>query len=168
MNTAWSPWAGTTSNRPSHHANDEGTAFRNPWPSAEAPTWTELLQTRFPLGWYDDLAKKHPGTRDVKVVVPDWGASNLKDRGLTKGNCVVGTLLGHAGAITELPLEGTAGEGGEKRSFWVVYDPIFSLRAGPTPYTGPQRMKPAPCQVTDLPGTGISCASDYVLIEYRL
>ena len=88
----------------------------------------------------------------MKVVVPDWGATNLKDRGLARDKCIVGTSLGHAGAITELPLEGTARKGGEKKSFWVVYDPIFSARAGPTPYTGPQRFKPPPCQVTDLPG----------------
>lgn len=146
-------WPGSTPpNRPSHWANDDGTAFQNPWPSAEKPTWTELMETKFPLGWYDDLAKKHPGVQDVKVVVPDWGASNLKDRGLNRGNCIVGTTLGHAGAITELPLEGTEAEDGEKQSFWIIYDPMFSLRAGPTQYTGPERMKPPPCQVTDLPG----------------
>lgn len=168
MFTAWSPWSGATPNRPSHHANDEGTAFKNPWPSAEAPTWAELLEAKFPLGWYDDLAKKHPGTRNVKVVVPDWGASNLKDRGLARDKCIVGTWLGHAGAIAELPLEGTAGKGAEKKSFWVVYDPIFSLRAGPTQYTGPQRMKPTPCLVTDLPGMGMGWASCFLLMECRL
>jgi hypothetical protein len=149
------PWAAgkpPTNDRPSHHVNDEGTAFKNPWPSADAPSVAELLACKFPLGWYEDLAKKHPGTRDVKVVAPDWGASCLRDGGLEKGDCIVGTTLGHAGAIVELPLEGTAGIGDEKKSFWVVYDPVFSMRAGPTQYTGPGRMKPPPCQVTDLPG----------------
>jgi N-acyl-phosphatidylethanolamine-hydrolysing phospholipase D len=163
-------WAGASSisNRPLHHTNDQGTAFKNPWPSAEPPTWAELLESKFPLGWYDNLAKKHPGTRDVKVVAPDWGTSNLKDRGLVRGNCIVGTTLGHAGAIAEIPLEGAAGSGGEKKSFWVVYDPIFSLRAGPTQYTGPQRMKPPPCQVTDLPGMGPVIKYTSLLIQYRL
>lgn len=150
MFNAWLPRSNVTPNRPSHHANDEGTAFKNPWPSAEAPTWAELLQTKFPLGWYDDLAKKHARTRDVKVVIPDWGAADLNSRGLKRERCIVGTWLGHAGVIAELPLEGSAGN----KSFWVVYDPIFSLRAGPTQYTGPQRLKPTPCQVTDLPGIG--------------
>ena len=168
MSSTWSLWSNANPNRPSHHANNEGTLFKNPWPSAEAPTWAELLQVKFPLGLYDDLAKKHPGTQDVKVVKPDWGASNLKDRGFARDNCIVGTTLGHAGVITELPLEGTAGKGGEKNSFWVLYDPIFSLRAGPTQYTGPQRMRPPPCQVTDLPGMGNRCASCFLLMKCRL
>ena len=154
-------WAASNNNpnRPAHHANDQGTAFKNPWPSAEAPTWAELLESKFPLGWYDDLARKHPGTRDVKVVVPDWGASNLKERRLARNNCIVGTTLGHAGTIAKIPLEGTQEEDGEKKSFWVVVDPIFSLRAGPTQYTGPQRMKPPPCLVSDLPGNRDGSAS---------
>ncbi|KAG0645593.1 N-acyl-phosphatidylethanolamine-hydrolyzing phospholipase D [Hyphodiscus hymeniophilus] len=145
----------TKPNRPSHHANDQGTAFRNPWPSADAPTWAELLDGKFPLGWYDNLAKNHPGTRDVKVVTPDWGASNLKEQGLARRNCIIGTTLGHAGTIAEIPLEGTEGKDGEKKSLWVLVDPIFSLRAGPTQYMGPQRMKPPPCQVSDLPGCDV-------------
>jgi N-acyl-phosphatidylethanolamine-hydrolysing phospholipase D len=151
----WSTWSSTKSSRPAHHGNDAGTTFINPWPSASAPTWGELVQVSFPLGFYENLAKKHPGITDVKVVSPDWGASTLKDRGLKRDNCIVATTLGHAGAITELPLEGT-GKGGEKKSFWIVYDPIFSLRAGPTQYTGPQRMRAPPCQVTDLPGKDLA------------
>lgn len=82
---------------------------------------------------------------------PDWGNSELEKRKMERGKCIVGTSLGHAGVLTEMPLEGT-GEGGVKSSFWMLFDPIFSVRAGPTQFTGPQRMKPAPCQVADLPG----------------
>ncbi|TAQ85651.1 Phospholipase D [Chlorociboria aeruginascens] len=146
------PRVGSIPTRPAHHANDEGTAFKNPWPSADTPTWSEILQAKFPLGWYDDLTSKYPGTQDVEVVVPDWGVSSLKKRGLDREKCIVGTTLGHAGALMELPLEGTEGSEGGKKSFWVLYDPIFSLRAGPTQYMGPQRMRPTPCQVDDLPG----------------
>jgi hypothetical protein len=152
----WSPWSSSApSTRPSHWANDKGTAFKNPWPSADRPTWSELAQISFPLSWYTDLAAKHPQTHDVKVVVPDWGKAVLKAHGLEREKCIIGTTLGHAGAIAELPLQGSKG----KESFWIVYDPIFSLRAGPTQYTGPQRMKAPPCQVTDLPGIGsrVSC-----------
>ncbi|KUJ06836.1 Metallo-hydrolase/oxidoreductase [Mollisia scopiformis] len=156
MSTTQPPQADTTPNVPSHHLNAFGTAFKNPWPSAEKPTVTELLENKFPLGWYESYAKKHPGTQDVKVVAPDWGASNLKKNGLDRAKCVIGTSLGHAGVITELPLEGTAnGADGVKESFWIVYDPIFSERAGPTPFTGPKRMRPPPCQVTDLPGCDV-------------
>jgi hypothetical protein len=146
------PSATPNNNRPSHHANDTGTAFQNPWLSADKLTSAELLQSKFPLGWYGNFAKKHPGTQDVKIVVPDWGAKSLKEHGLVRDRCIVGTTLGHAGVITELPLEGTGKGDGENKSFWVVYDPIFSLRAGLTRYTGPQRLRSPPCQVTDLPG----------------
>lgn len=168
MFTSWPSWSTVIPNRPSHHANNQGTSFKNPWPSAETPTWAEFLQSKFPLGWYEDLAKKHPDTRDVRVVAPDWGVSSLKDRGLQKDNCIVGTWLGHAGAIVEIPLNGPAGKGVEQKSFWVVYDPIFSSRAGPTQYTGPQRMRSSPCQVADLPGTRINGPPYFLLIKYRL
>ncbi|KAH8778032.1 Metallo-hydrolase/oxidoreductase [Hyaloscypha finlandica] len=153
MASSWCPWFSSPplNNRPSHHANDSTTAFKNPWPSAEAPTLAELLQAKFPLGVYEDLAKKHPGTKDVSVVVPDWGASDLEKSGPERERSIVGTTLGHAGVITEFPLVGTGNWEGEK-SFWVVYDPIFSLRAGPIRYTGPKRLRPPPCQVTDLLG----------------
>ena len=104
----------------------------------------------------------------MKVVVPDWGSASLSERGLSKANCIVGTTLGHAGVITELPLEGTGKGDEKKKSFWVVYDPIFSERAGPTQYTGPQRLRQPPCQVTDLPGMGKDLASCFLLIEGRL
>jgi N-acyl-phosphatidylethanolamine-hydrolysing phospholipase D len=81
----------------------------------------------------------------VKVVVPDWGASTLKKRVLARDKCIVTTALGHAGVITEQSLE-------NGKSFYVVYDSIFSWRAGPTQYTGPLRLRGPPCQVTDLPG----------------
>lgn len=150
----WMPFQKPNPNRPSHHTNNAGTAFKNPWPSADAPSWSELLKSSFPLSLYPNLSKKHPEIRDVQVITPDWGVSDLKKRGLEgeRENCIIGTTLGHAGVITELPLESTGGEGGQKESLWIVYDPIFSSRAGPTQYTGPGRMKKTPCQVSDLPG----------------
>ncbi|KAG4440612.1 hypothetical protein IFR05_003929 [Cadophora sp. M221] len=161
MSNTWSPFQKPNPNRPSHHTNNSGTGFKNPWPSAEAPSWSELLKSNFPLSFYPNLGKKHPEIRDVQVVVPDWGAADLKKRGLERESCVVGTTLGHAGVVTELPLEGTVGEKGEKESFWIVFDPIFSTRAGPTQYTGPGRMKKSPCQASDLPGC------DAVLISHN-
>lgn len=62
----------------------------------------------------------------MEVVVPDWGAKSLMERGLVRDRCIVGTTLGHAGVIMEFPLEGMGNVDGEKKSFWVVYDPIFS------------------------------------------
>jgi hypothetical protein len=152
-------WANSSpsSTRPAHHANDTNSAFKNPWPSAEAPTWAELLSSKFPLGWYENLAKKHPNIKDVKVMKPDWGISALKSSGVAKEKAIIGTCLGHAGVLTEMFLEGA-------ESFYAVYDPIFSERAGPTQYTGPQRLRPPPCQVTDLPGKH-EIQTQYVLVS---
>ncbi|KAK0123814.1 hypothetical protein ONS95_008810 [Cadophora gregata] len=170
MTNTFTPFQKPNPNRPSHHTNNFGTSFRNPWPSASTPTWTEIFQSSFPLSFYPDLAKRHPDIRDVKVVAPDWGEADLKARGLDGNDCIVGTTLGHAGVMVQIPLEGTSKvveegkrEGdedeigdvkrkGRKERLWVVFDPIFSARAGPTQYTGPGRTKRAPCQVHDFPG----------------
>ncbi|KUJ12962.1 Metallo-hydrolase/oxidoreductase [Mollisia scopiformis] len=162
--------------RPAHHANNSATLFRNPWPSAEKPTWSELLTISNPLSWYNnhDLHKDERA-REIKVVQPDWGISSPKNRGLKQENCIVGTWLGHAGVMVELPLEGVrnasmsrASTGSwpslptqRKPSLWVLFDPIFSMRAGPTQYTGPSRMKPSPVQAADLP------ACDAVVISHN-
>lgn len=166
--------------RPAHHANSAATSFVNPWPSASAPTWGELAQSSFPLGWYRDEHVRHEKARDVKVVTPDWGWESLQSKGLLKGKgegegegrkWIVGTWLGHASALVEYP--SLAGEestttkttarttsvdsnpnpdNGNPGSIYLLFDPIFSARAGPTPSSGVLRFKPAPCQVSDLPG----------------
>ncbi len=165
--------------RPAHHANNSGTLFRNPWPSADKPTWSELLTISNPLSWYNShTLHEHERAREIKVVKPDWGTSSLKTSGLTKEKCIVGTWLGHAAVMAELPLEGvqvsssmktsprtstgsSASESPTRKSLWVLFDPIFSTRAGPTSHTGPRRMKPSPCQVADLP------AWDAVVISHN-
>ena len=139
---------GTSSPRPSHHANNSATSFINPWPSAGAPTWAELLNVSFPFGWYQEALRNHPKARDVKVVQPDWGRASLKKGGLDRTKSIVGTWLGHAGALVELP----PFEEADQKSVWLLFDPIFSMRAGPTQYSGVARMKNSPCQVEDLPG----------------
>ena len=58
----------------------------------------------------------------MSVVFPDWGESDLKKRGLWRERRIIGTTIGHAGVVAELPLEGTGGQDGKKKSFWVVYD----------------------------------------------
>lgn len=140
--------------RPAHHANDIGTAFQNPWDSATAPSWTELLYKKsFPLEWYRDGFTGHAKARKLDVVVPDWGKSACKLRGLQKEKCIVGTWLGHAAALVELPLP--LPSGGKDGSTYFLFDPIFSYRAGPTQYTGPARFNKTPCTVADLPGCDV-------------
>lgn len=139
--------------RPSHHANASGTLFKNPWPSAQPPTWGELASSKFPLAWAHAHLHSHPLARAVKVVQPDWGrgADGGKGKGKGKGREMVGTWLGHAAAFVEMPWMGEDAAG-EPASLKLLFDPIFSQRAGPTQYTGPGRLTPSPCQVEDLPG----------------
>ena len=137
--------------RPAHHADYAGTAFKNPWPSAAPLTWTEIAQNAFPLGRYSAMLHSHDKAREVQVVTPDWGTKSLESKQLEKGKAIIGTWLGHAGALVELPLENTDVDGA-KKSAWLLFDPIFSSTAGPTQFTGPTRMKNSPCQVADLPG----------------
>src|ERR1700742_1028250 len=134
--------------RPPHHANSSATAFVNPWPSASVPTWGELVQSSFPLGWYKEEHIRHEKARELKVVTPDWGKASLNTGNLDKTKSVIGTWLGHASALVEIPpLESI-----EQRSIWLLFDPIFSAKAGPTVNSGVLRFKKAPCQVDDLPG----------------
>jgi N-acyl-phosphatidylethanolamine-hydrolysing phospholipase D len=146
---------------PAHHANDSSTAFKNPWPSALAPTWVEVATQKFPLTWSQPLAalRTHAKAKEVKVVKPDWGKAQLEEKGLQRKKCVVGTWLGHAGVLVEMGIRGSkrggggsAGGEGKKGSLFLLFDPIFSERAGPTQWIGPGRMKASPCQVGDLPG----------------
>jgi len=143
--------------------NDLETAFQNPWPSAGKPTWGELWQMSNPLGWTSQNLANDPNAEDVNVVEPDWGSSSLKEQDVEKNKCIVGTWLGHASAMVQLPVDGAARTGGdlEKKSLWIMFDPIFSMRAGPTQYTGPRRLRPPPCQVEDLP------ACDAVIISHN-
>lgn len=166
--------------RPAHHANNSGTLFRNPWPSADKPTWNELVGISNAFSWYNNHnLHKNERAREIKVVTPDWGTASLNARGLKKEKCIIGTWLGHAGVMVELPLEGVldnptrvlsripTGASSSSlanravRSLWILTDPIFSIRAGPTQWTGPSRMKPTPCEVSDLPGC------DAVLISHN-
>lgn len=156
--------------RPSHWANDDGTSFKNPWPSGQAPTLTEMVQGGSIVSW----AKSHHSlaedskSRDIKVVTPDWGEGkgatargNRGDRfdkhaNTKKTALMMGTWLGHAGAFVEMPI--TEGRDGKRRTAKFLFDPIFSGRAGPTQYTGPARYRASPCEVEDLPG----CAAVFI------
>lgn len=145
----------SSKDRPPHWSNGAGTAFKNPWPSAKPPTWSEAFDLSFPFSLYPTL-HKHSHARPIEVVKPDWGVASLEAQGIDKEvkDCVIGTWLGHAGALVEFtPLISSSppmGEGG--KSVYFLFDPIFSERAGPTAYTGPSRFKKSPCRISDLPG----------------
>lgn len=139
-----------TSSRPAHHANNSGTAFINPWPSADKPTWTELLQGQFPLGFYKSDLHKHDKAHNVQVVKPDWGIASLQKQALDKTQCVIGTWLGHASSLVEIPSSDKDAHRG--KSVYLLFDPIFSDKAGPPYGGGVTRMKKPPCRVEELPG----------------
>jgi L-ascorbate metabolism protein UlaG (beta-lactamase superfamily) len=130
-----------------HFANKAGTAFKNPWPSADVPTWAETLELSFPFSWYPAKLHEHSHARQIEVVEPDWGAADIEAKDLSRSTSsyLVGTWLGHSSALVEFSVPQTG-------SVHCLFDPIFSFRAGPTPYTGPSRFKKSPCQVSDLPG----------------
>lgn len=149
-----SKMSGAGQSRPAHWANDQGTAFKNPWPSATLPAWNELLRKPLPLANYDKGFHAKAKTNERKLVVPDWGKASLESQSLERTETVIGTWLGHAGALVEIPPLGnsSAGSAASSRSSWLLFDPIFSQRAGPTQYTGPSRLIQPPCKVDDLPG----------------
>ena len=140
--------------RPSHHANDFKNSFRNPWPSAESPTWGELLQYTFPLGLFEANLAQHSHARKLKLLQPDWGVSSLASPSLGKSQSnIIGTWLGHSGALVELPvIPDSNGSGAERDTLYLLFDPIFAQRAGPAQYVGPSRLIKSPCKTKDLPG----------------
>lgn len=142
--------------KPNHWANDEGTAFKNPWPSAAPSTWSETIRKPLPLAQYSQSFTAQAKANERKIVKPDWGDSSLEKQGLSRSDSVViGTWLGHASSLLELPCFDAGadeGKGTHNNSVWLLFDPIFSQRAGPTQYTGPSRLFRPPCAVDDLPG----------------
>ncbi|KAG9004387.1 hypothetical protein FRB94_002405 [Tulasnella sp. JGI-2019a] len=136
------------SQKPSHHTP---TGFRNPWHSALPPSWSEALSNPLPLEWAKAYLKIHPEIEDLKVMTPDWGVG----KGGT--DSLRATWFGHATVFVEMPSVPTGPSSDHTAK--ILFDPIFSSRAGPTQYTGPRRILPAPCQVKDLPGCDIVCIS---------
>lgn len=185
--------------RPAHHVVHPITGsltFKNPWPSASAPTASELLFGGSWLGWPKVHLNKHPKARELKVLeTGDFGRAKVRElkqeaRDMGKGDKVGfarATWLGHAGMYVQIPLETPVDpvaafrarqrEGNEHdqraaaevlqeaqqegSTLHLLFDPIFSERAGPTSYTGPGRIRPSPCTVADLPQV------DAVLISHN-
>lgn len=178
-----------TPNKPLHHYTTitGHRSFRNPWPSASPPSASQLLFGGSWFGWPKIHLHKHKFARELKVLKPDWGEARVReleikedsrrksegDNGRKRSKYMRGTWLGHAAAYAEIPLEGAdeevskgekggaGGESGEKRTIKLLFDPIFSERAGPTSYTGPGRIRPTPCKAEELPGV------DAILISHN-
>ncbi|GAA5858032.1 hypothetical protein JCM8547_006671 [Rhodosporidiobolus lusitaniae] len=153
---------------PHHQRNFLGfKKFSNPWPSAAFPPLSLLLSHAW-LG-LPKVELKGMGERDVVVRKPDWGRAaereqrGTEEKGRKRGSdagqggeeqgLIKGTWLGHAGAYVELPLSPFHPSSSSRQpTLKLLFDPIFSSRAGPTSFTGPKRVKEAPCKVAELPG----------------
>lgn len=178
-----------TPNKPLHHYTTitGHRSFRNPWPSASPPSASQLLFGGSWFGWPKIHLHKHKFARELKVLKPDWGDKEVArlearedakrksegDNGRKRPRYLRGTWLGHAAAYVEIPLEDDfendeaaaaaagSGETPVRRTIKLLFDPIFSERAGPTSYTGPGRIRPAPCKPEELPGV------DAILISHN-
>ncbi|KAK4224818.1 beta-lactamase superfamily domain-containing protein [Podospora fimiseda] len=165
---------------PSAPSSSTPTSFRNPWPSWHKPTKQEIWAS-FAWGTDDDpsialalshlhsfpppatgsqqpnfdlTTKESPGyqaAQSLRIQSPDFSFPQ-DDSAKAKA-----TWLGHASVLLQIPLPT------QKRPFRCLFDPIFSSRASPTPYVGPIRSYPPPCQIADLPEDGI----DAVIISHN-
>ena len=128
----------------SHHANDSATLFRNPWKSAAPPNWFATLSgspVSLPLAHH---ASNEP-LPTLRVDKPTWGSASVQK------NALRATFLGHASVLLQLA-----------NGRHVLFDPIFSFRAGPSAMgvsSGPSRLLEAPCSIQDLPGCDFVCIS---------
>ena len=165
---------------PEHHANFTRSLFKNPWllgPSNPTvtqgtfPYWPSSLTIPFPSVSIQRVRTgtpphSHPPCRPVKVVKPDWGHSaTIREPNLKA------TWLGHAvrppllpdfkysfniyikSFLVEFPRVVTTAVGPDDSDEppRVLFDPIFSNTAGPSPWLSTQRRLPPPCTLTELP-----------------
>ena len=152
----------TRSSRPTPTAR-KSTLNGNYWPafpsSFQIPTLERVRADEF-------ASHPHP---PVKVVKPDWGVRSTSTSTSTDSEpSLKATWLGHAvrlqlvpssftlipllayiqSFIVEFPRVATGPQGEPAR---VLFDPIFSECAGPSPWVGIRRRLPPPCTVAELP-----------------
>ncbi|KAL7424367.1 Protein-lysine N-methyltransferase efm4 [Cryptotrichosporon argae] len=145
-----------TSRAPKEHwANETGTKFHNPWPSANnvEPTLRNLA----PLFWAQFRKPAHTRAelaRLPRIVRPAF---------TSRAALLTATWLGHACVLASFPAEekAEAAEAGEAaevdgakataRGVNVLFDPALSKRCSPSQWAGPARLTPVPCEVADFP-----------------
>ncbi|KIP07586.1 hypothetical protein PHLGIDRAFT_105453 [Phlebiopsis gigantea 11061_1 CR5-6] len=135
--------------RPAHWANEQGTTFKNPWPSFRAHDWQDQYYIVF------QWSKRIPKIPDdiatlLPVAKPTWGLDADASRDSMKV-----TWLGHATVLLEMPARTSINSEdplpNPPRGIRILFDPIFSERCSPVQFAGPKRITPSPCQVPDLP-----------------
>jgi len=161
------PWmaaestAAPPSTRSSHPPSRKSTLNGNYWPaipsSFQLPTLERVRAS---------ASHPHP---PIKVVNPDWGVRSTSNSNSTDSEpSLKATWLGHAvrlqvflSSFTQIPLLAyiqsfivefpCVAPGSQDEPARVLFDPIFSECAGPSPWVGIQRRLPPPCTVAELP-----------------
>ena len=123
------PSTATTSDQPpSHHSNG---VFRNPhWPEFNKSLW-ELVRLRF----FSDLEIADQASQSDRIAI----ASELADLHISPSAPLQITWLGHSSFLLQY------------RGLAILTDPIFSHRASPVQWLGPERLIAMPIGHTQLP-----------------
>ncbi|EJD06169.1 Metallo-hydrolase/oxidoreductase [Fomitiporia mediterranea MF3/22] len=155
--------------RPPHHANATRTLFQNPWKTPEEPDDNAIEPVEIDShpqsltqepSWFGSLTSGLPSVSSLLSNIPLERARDLSSHGisLTKvvkpdfdkfsnsRKSVKATWLGHASFLVELPPQDDS-----TKPIRVLFDPMFSDRAGPSQWTGIQRRLPPPCTIAELP-----------------
>ncbi|KAL5533422.1 hypothetical protein ACEPAF_5198 [Sanghuangporus sanghuang] len=157
--------------RPAHHANATKTLFQNPWKTPDEPDDNVLtssvalpqvssLNQAQENSWFNTLTGALPTLSSLLASIPLERAQDLSSYGISptkvirpdfdkfekNKQSVKATWLGHASFLVELPQH----EYFEK-PIRLLFDPMFSDRAGPSAWTGIRRRLPPPCTIADIP-----------------
>ncbi|KAF9513821.1 hypothetical protein BS47DRAFT_1372453 [Hydnum rufescens UP504] len=152
----------TPGTRPSHHLNDEATAFFNPWSSSVLSTTGSLKSNqltvasrckeigfaailKFIVQFTSPRIPKNV-TELIPMHVPAWVTPD------TDADKIKATWMGHACFVLELPAPSGATRGPR-----VLVDPVLTARCSPFNYGRPRLA--APCAIEDLPDIDIVLVS---------
>ncbi|THH12123.1 hypothetical protein EW145_g211 [Phellinidium pouzarii] len=126
-----------------HWTNANGSMFKNPWPSYQAPNAMHIVSMLKDYFFSYPSIPKDIAAR-VPVVKPTWGADS-------SNNKIKATWLGHACFMVELPVRpATAGAGSSSpsRGARILFDPVFSERCAPIGFS---RFTKMPCAIDEIP-----------------
>ncbi|CAH7682820.1 beta-lactamase superfamily domain-domain-containing protein [Phakopsora pachyrhizi] len=147
---------------PTHH-HPNGTSFRNPWPSSSSSPSSVGLNQLFNGSIRIEMARRIESDVEPIRTVESQLESFYKDGDVNDDGCgLVGTWIGHAGFLIQLPDLKTEDLKGGSIRIRLLFDPIFSNRAGPNQFIGTRRFQSAPpFKLKNLPRI------DYCLISHN-
>ncbi|MBW0488953.1 hypothetical protein O181_028668 [Austropuccinia psidii MF-1] len=163
----------SSSSLPFHH-HPSGNGFRNPWPSAHSvqSNLSQFVNLPFEL-----TKKSESDSRPIRTLPADLkpyqAISNptayphpVRNRSKSfNSSKLISTWLGHASYLLQFPTRAHQDHLTKQTAqiasqpFRVLFDPMFSIRAGPTQWTGPKRLKPSPCHIQQIPAVDICLIS---------